>query len=66
MLNILFACFLFGMLIARCIRVFRRAAAEKAGMTVQELAFMIALAIGSLIALNAGSMAVYHTLPETF
>lgn len=66
MLNILFACFLFGMLISRCIKIFRRASGKKIGMTVQELAFMVALAIGSLIALNAGSMAVYHTVPETF
>lgn len=60
MLNILFALFLFGMLITLCRRIFKRAFSEQQSITMQEIALLVALSIGCLAALHAGAAAVYR------
>ena len=59
MYNIYFALFLFGMLVTNSIRIFRRAINEEQPATAQEYAMLLALAIGSMIALQLGCKAVY-------
>lgn len=59
MYNIYFALFLFGMLVTNSIRIFHRAIKEEQPATAQEYAMLIALAIGSMIALQLGCKAVY-------
>ena len=59
LLNILFSFFLFGMLITTAIRVYRRAVIEEQPITQQQLALLLALAIGSLIALHRGAYSIY-------
>lgn len=59
MYNIFFGLFLFGMLVANSIRIFRRALKEDVPATSQEYAMLLALAIGSMIALQLGCKAVY-------
>lgn len=60
MLNILFALFLFGMLLSLCSRILTRAS-QTGELTIndQELAFLLALALGSYIALHAGAASIY-------
>lgn len=59
MYNIYFALFLFGMLVTNSIRIFHRAIKEEQPASAQEYAMLIALAIGSMIALQLGCKAVY-------
>jgi len=59
MYNILFALFLFGMLISNSIRIFHRAVKEEIPATPQEYAMLLALAIGSMIALALGARTEY-------
>lgn len=59
MYNILFGLFLFGMLVSNSIRIFRRAIKEDIPASPQEYALLLALAIGSMIALQLGCRAVY-------
>lgn len=59
MYNILFALFLFGMLISNSVRIFRRAINEDIPATPQEYAMLFALAIGSMIALALGARTEY-------
>lgn len=59
MYNILFALFLFGMLISHSVRIFRRAVNEEIPATPQEYAFLFALALGSMIALALGAKTEY-------
>lgn len=59
MYNIYFALFLFGMLVTNSIRIFHRAIKEEQPATAQEYAMLIALAVGSMIALQLGCKAVY-------
>ena len=61
MLKILFALFLFGMLVTLCIRVFTRAVRQEQPVNSKEAALLVALSLGCLLALNAGASAVYHT-----
>ena len=61
MYNLLFALFLFGMLITHSIRIFRRAVYEEIPGTPQEYALLFALAIGCMIALQMGARSVYGT-----
>ncbi|MDY6029464.1 MAG: hypothetical protein SPI71_04300 [Acidaminococcaceae bacterium] len=61
MWNILFALFLFGMLITLSIRIFRKALLEQQTISVQELALLVALSLGCLSALQAGVSAIYRT-----
>ncbi|WP_299449280.1 hypothetical protein [uncultured Phascolarctobacterium sp.] len=61
MLNILFALFLFGMLVVLCAKAFTRALRSEQPLNSKEAALLIALSIGCLAALNAGVNAVYHT-----
>lgn len=51
MLNLFFALFLFGMLCFFCLRGLYRAVKYKQGFTVNEFALVIALFIGTLLAL---------------
>ena len=60
MLNILFALFLFGMLLSLCVKAFMRALNDQEPLSVKETALLVALAIGCLTALGAGVNAVYH------
>ncbi|MDY4920872.1 MAG: hypothetical protein SO119_07380 [Phascolarctobacterium sp.] len=66
MLNILFALFLFGMLVTLCAKAFMRAMKEEQPLNSKEAALLVALAVGSLIALSAGASSVYHVQLITF
>lgn len=66
MLNILFSLFLFGMLVTLSIRIFNKAVKEGQPVTAQELALMIALCIGSLIALHRGAYTLYGVSLDIF
>lgn len=66
MYNIFFALFLFGMLIANSIRIFRRAINEEIPATSQEYALLLALTIGCMIALNLGAKSVYGVTLDFF
>lgn len=59
MYNIFFALFLFGMLISNSIRIFLRATREDIPATPQEYALLLALAVGSMIALSLGAKSAY-------
>lgn len=59
MYNILFGLFLFGMLVSNSIRIFYRALKEDTPASPQEYALLLALAIGSMIALQLGCRSVY-------
>lgn len=61
MLNILFALFLFGMLVSLCIKAFMRALNNQEPLNAKEAALLVALSIGCLVALSAGANAVYRT-----
>lgn len=61
MLNLLFALFLFGMLVTLCTKAVVRAINKQIPLSSKEAAMLIALSLGCLIALNAGASAVYHT-----
>lgn len=61
MLNLLFALFMFGMLIVLCGKAIMRALNQQQPLNSKEAALLIALSIGCLIALNAGASAVYRT-----
>ncbi len=60
MLNILFALFLFGMLVTLCVKALWRALNNREPLSAKETALLVALAIGCLLALSAGSSAVYR------
>lgn len=49
MLNLLFACFLFGLLCAVCIRGLYRAVRFRQGFTTKEYALLTALFTGTLL-----------------
>lgn len=66
MLNILFSLFLFGMLVSASIRVFRKAVKEGQPVTAQELALLVALCLGSLIALHRGAYTLYGVSLDIF
>lgn len=51
MLNLLFACFLFGLLCAVCLRGLYRALRYHQGFTAKEYALLTALFIGTLLSL---------------
>ncbi len=61
MLNILFALFLFGMLVVLCGKAINRASKQQQPLNSKEAALLIALSLGCLIALSAGASAVYRT-----
>ena len=61
MLNILFALFLFGMLVVLCIKAIMRAIKQQVPLNAKEAALMVALSLGCLVALSAGVSYVYHT-----
>ncbi len=61
MLNILFALFLFGMLVVLCGKAINRALKQQQPLNSKEAALLIALSLGCLIALSAGASAVYRT-----
>ena len=61
MLNILFALFLFGMLVTLCIKAVSRVRLQQEPLNSKETALLVALSIGCLLALNAGVSAVYRT-----
>lgn len=54
MLNLFFALFLFGALCFLCFRALYRVIKYRRGFTVQEFALVIALFIGTLLALHMG------------
>ncbi|MDO4178562.1 MAG: hypothetical protein Q4D21_05150 [Phascolarctobacterium sp.] len=67
MLNIYFGLFMLGMIVSICLRAYKRIQAEEAPFTEQEFALLIALAIGVMMALEAGSLNVYHaSVMDTF
>lgn len=51
MLNLLFACFLFGLLCAVCLRGLYRAVKYRTGFTSKEYALLTALFIGTILSL---------------
>ena len=59
MLNIWFSLFLFGMLIAACYTIFTHAIKNDRAITSQELALVISLCLGALIALHRGAYKLY-------
>lgn len=61
MLNIYFGIFMFGMILSLCYKAYTRIQAEEPPFTEQEFALLIALAIGVLMALEAGAQLVYRT-----
>ncbi len=61
MLNLLFALFLFGMLVTLCSKAIVRALNQQQPLNSKEAALLIALSLGCMIALNAGASAVYRT-----
>lgn len=61
MLNLLFALFLFGMLVVLCSRALSRALNNQQPLNSKELAMLVALSIGCMAALHAGVAAVYRT-----
>lgn len=66
MLNILFSLFLFGMLVSASVRFFRKAVKEGQPVTAQELALLVALCLGSLIALHRGAYTLYGVSLDIF
>ncbi len=60
MLNIFFALFLFGMLVVLCSKILLRLINQQQPINSKEAALLIALSIGCLLALSAGSAAVYR------
>lgn len=66
MYNIWFGVFLFGMLVSNSIRIFRRAVNEEVAASPQEYALLLALAIGSMIALQKGAQSVYGVSLDFF
>lgn len=60
MYNLLFALFLFGMLISLCSRALARAMRHETPLREREAALIVALSIGCLAALQAGTAAVYR------
>ncbi len=60
MLNILFALFLFGMLVVLCGKAIIRATRQQQPLNGKAAALLVALSLGCMIALNAGVSAVYH------
>lgn len=61
MLNIFFALFMFGMLVILCGKALFRALRHEKPLYPKEIALLVALAIGCLLALNAGVSSVFHT-----
>ncbi|MCQ2359206.1 MAG: hypothetical protein MJ055_03975 [Phascolarctobacterium sp.] len=61
MLNIYFGIFMFGMMLSLCYKAYTRVQAEEPPFTEQEFALLMALAIGVMMALEAGSQLVYRT-----
>lgn len=61
MLNLLFALFMFGMLIVLCAKAITRAIRQQQPLSSKEAALLIALSLGCMLALNAGASAVYRT-----
>lgn len=61
MLNIFFALFMFGMLVVLCAKAIFRALKQQKPLYTKEIALLVALAIGCLLALNAGVSSVFHT-----
>lgn len=61
MLNLLFALFMFGMLIVLCVKAITRAIKQQQPLSSKEAALLIALSLGCMLALNAGASAVYRT-----
>lgn len=61
MLNIYFGIFMLGMVLSLCLKAYKRVKAEEPPFTEQEFALIIALAIGILMALEAGSQLVYRS-----
>lgn len=66
MLNILFSLFLFGMLVTGSYKVYQKAVKEGQPITAQELALLVALCIGSLIALHRGAYTLYGVSLDLF
>lgn len=66
MLNILFSLFLFGMLVTGSYKVYQKAIQEGQPITAQELALLVALCIGSLIALHRGAYTLYGITLDLF
>lgn len=67
MLNIYFGIFMFGMILSMCFKAYTRIKAEEAPFTEQEFALLIALVIGVMLALEAGSQLVYRaSIVENF
>lgn len=60
MYNLLFALFLFGMLISLCSKALTRALRQEVPLNGREAALMVALSIGCLAALQVGAAAVYR------
>ncbi len=60
MLNILFALFLFGMLIVLCVKAIARVVTNQQPLNVKECALLVALSVGCLIALATGAHSVYN------
>lgn len=61
MLNLLFSLFLFGMLVVLCAKAIYRAMHNQQPLHPKELALLIALSLGCLLAMSAGASAVYRT-----
>lgn len=61
MLNIYFGIFMFGMILSLCYKAYTRIQEEEPPFTEQEFALLFALAIGVIMALEAGALSVYHT-----
>lgn len=59
MLNIFFSLFLFGMLVVLCIKAFIRALHQQQPLNGKEAALLVALSIGCLAALSAGTQSIY-------
>lgn len=59
MFNLLFALFLFGMLLTHCAKLFFKLIDSDEDPSVQEWSLLFALALGSLIALHRGAFTAY-------
>lgn len=61
MLTIYFGIFMFGMILSLCYKAYTRIQSEEPPFSEQEFALLIALAIGVMMALEAGAQIVYRT-----
>jgi hypothetical protein len=60
MLNILFGFFLFGILVVLSLRAFYRAFKNDESLSTNQAALLVALAIGTLMALSLGLLKEYN------